>query len=94
MYQDSPEELHKIDYCNEIQGFINYAIFNPRNISEDGIRCLYKRCKNKKFLKPIVITMHLLYKWFMEKYLCLFIYGESGVPHKTIIERLLVLVYI
>jgi hypothetical protein len=53
-----------------------------------------KGVQNKKFLKLNVITMHFLYKWFMKKYLCWFIYGESCVPHKTIIERLLMLVYI
>jgi len=47
MYRDSPEELHWMDYCNEIQGFINYALSNPRNISGGGIRCPCKRCKNK-----------------------------------------------
>ena len=37
-----------MNYCNEIQGFINYAISNSRNISGGGIRCPCKRCKNKK----------------------------------------------
>jgi hypothetical protein len=31
-----------------IQGFINYALSNPRNISGGGIRCPCKKCKNKK----------------------------------------------
>ena len=60
MYRDSPEELHWMDYCNEIQGFISYALSNPRNISGGGIRCPCKRCKNKMFLDLDVITMHLL----------------------------------
>ena len=38
----------KMDYCNEIEGFINYALFNPKNISGGGIRYSRKRCKNKK----------------------------------------------
>jgi len=29
MYRDSPKELIKMDYCNEIQGFINHVLFNP-----------------------------------------------------------------
>jgi hypothetical protein len=32
-----------INYCNEVQGFVNYTIFNPRNTSGDSIICLYKR---------------------------------------------------
>jgi hypothetical protein len=51
-----------MDYCNGVQGFINYALHNPRNINEDGIRCPCKRCKNKKFLDLDVVTMHLLQK--------------------------------
>jgi len=38
------------DYCNEIEGFINYALSNLTNISGDGSRCSCKRCKNKSFL--------------------------------------------
>jgi len=37
-----------MDYCDGIEVFINYALSNPRNTNEDGIRCLCKRCKNKK----------------------------------------------
>jgi hypothetical protein len=51
-----------MDYCNGVQGVINYATSNPRNISGCDIRCLYKRCKNKKFLDPDVVTMHFLHK--------------------------------
>jgi hypothetical protein len=49
-----------MNYCNVIQGFINYALSNSRNISGGDIRCLCKRCKNKKFLDPEVVTMHFL----------------------------------
>jgi len=45
MYRDSPGRLCRIDYCNEIQDFINYALSNPRNISGGGIKCPYKRYK-------------------------------------------------
>jgi len=48
MYWDSPEWLCKMDYCDGVEVFINYALSNPRNTNEDGIRCLCKRCKNKK----------------------------------------------
>jgi len=34
MYKDSPQELQGMDYCNRVQGFVNYIPSNPRNISE------------------------------------------------------------
>lgn len=38
--------LSRMDYYNEVHGFINYTISNPRNIIGDDIRCPYKRLKN------------------------------------------------
>ena len=58
-----------MNYCNEVQGFINYAISNPTNFNGDDIRCPCKRCKNKRFLDPDVIMMYFLQKRFMEKYI-------------------------
>jgi hypothetical protein len=72
MYRDSPEALHMMNYCNGIEGFINYTLSNPRIFSGGGIRCPCKKCKNKKFLNPNVIIMHLIHKRFMKKYLCWF----------------------
>jgi len=77
-----------MDYCNRIQGFINYATSIPRNISGGGIRCPCRRYKNKKFLHLDVVTMHLLHKGFMEKYLCWYAHIKSFVPHETIVERM------
>ena len=51
-----------MNYCNGVQSFINYTLSNLKNISGEGIRCSCKSCKNKKFLDPDVITMHLLQK--------------------------------
>jgi hypothetical protein len=34
----SPKGLRKMDYCNGIEGFINYVLSNPRKISEGDIR--------------------------------------------------------
>ena len=78
MYRDSPQGLQRVNYhllwlgpfmadiggqyCNGIQDFINYTLSNPRNISGGGIRRTCKRCKNKKFLFPNVVTMYLLQK--------------------------------
>jgi hypothetical protein len=52
--------LQRLDYCNRVEVFINYALSNPYNISGGGIRCLCKRCKNKKLFDLDVITIHLL----------------------------------
>jgi len=67
MYKDSPQGLRRMDYCNGIQGFINYTTFNPRNISGGDIRCPCKRCRNKKFLHPDVVMIHLLHKGFIKE---------------------------
>jgi len=37
-----------MDYCNRIQGFINYETSISRNISGGGIKCPCMRYKNKK----------------------------------------------
>jgi len=48
MYRVSPEGLYRMNYCNEVQGFINYILSNHKNISGGSIRYPYKMCKNKK----------------------------------------------
>jgi hypothetical protein len=48
IYRDSPKGLHRMDYCNKVDGFITCALSNLKNISGGGIRCPSKRCKNKK----------------------------------------------
>ena len=60
MYRDSSEWLCVMDYYNGVEDFINYALSNSRNISGCGIRCPCNRCKNKTFLDPDILTMHLL----------------------------------
>ena len=62
MYRDSPKGLRKMNYCNEVEGFINYTLSNMRNISGDNIRCSCKSCKNKNILDLDVITIHFLQK--------------------------------
>jgi hypothetical protein len=51
-------EFHPKGYAWWIEGFINYALFNPKNISGDGIRCPCKRCINKKFI-DLDVMKHL-----------------------------------
>jgi hypothetical protein len=62
MHRDSPQGLQMMYYCNGVQGLINYALSNLRNISGGGIRCLCNKCKNKTFLDLNVVMMHLLQK--------------------------------
>jgi hypothetical protein len=76
-----------MDYCNGIQGFINFATSIPRNFTRGGIRCLCKKCKNKKYLHPDIVMMHLLHKRFIEDYLCWYAYGELFVCNESMIER-------
>jgi len=71
-----------------VQSFINYITPNPRNISEGGIRCPCKMCKNKKFLNSDVVVIHLLHKGFLEEYMCWYAHGKSFVPHETMVERM------
>ena len=68
-----------MNYYNEVQGLINYALFNPRNISESDIRYPCKRCKNKKFLDPDIVTIHFLQKKVHKKYLYWYAHGEPYV---------------
>jgi hypothetical protein len=37
-----------MDYCNGIQGFINFVTSIPINFTGGGIRCPCKKCENKK----------------------------------------------
>jgi len=40
MYQvNSLEMLHEMDYCNRVESFINHALYIPKNINRDDIRC-------------------------------------------------------
>jgi len=58
-----------------------------KNINGDSIKCSCKKCKNKKFLNSDVVTIYLLQKEFIEKYLCWFAHGEPYVPYETMVER-------
>ena len=77
-----------MNYCNRVDRFINYTLSNPKNISEGSIRYPFKRCKNKKFLDLDVVTIYLLQKEFMKKYLCQFVYGEPYVSYEIMVERI------
>jgi len=87
MYRDSPQGLRRMNYCNEVQDFINFTTFIPRNFTEGDIRCSCRKCENKKYLHPDVVMMHLLHKGFMENYLCWYAYREVFVHNKRMRER-------
>ena len=86
MYRDSPQGLRRMDYYNGVQGYINFAISILINFTGGGIRCLCKKCQNKKYLHPYVVMMHLLHKGFMENYKCWYAYGEVFVSKKRMGE--------
>jgi len=90
MYRDSPEGLRKIDYCNEVQSFINYALSNPKNIGGYGIRCPCKRCENKKISQSRCCNdTSFTKKRFIKRYLCWFAHRKPYVPCETMIERII-----
>jgi hypothetical protein len=88
MYQDSYQGLRRVNYCNGVEGFINFTTSIPRNFSRGGIKCSCRKYKNKKFMHLDVITMHLLHKGFMEDYLCWYTHGELFVSNESIVERM------
>jgi hypothetical protein len=77
-----------MDYYNRVQSFINFATSIPRNFSGGGIRCPYRRRKNKKFLHPDIVMIYLLHKGFMKDYLCWFAHKELFVRNKSMVERM------
>jgi len=87
MNRDSPQGLRRMDYCNGVQGFINFVTSIPRNFIGGGIRCPCRKCQNKKYLHPDVVMMHLLHKGFMENYQCWYAHGEVFVSKRRMEER-------
>ena len=87
MYRDSPQGLRRMDYCNEVQGFINFATSIPRNFTDGGIRCPCRKYQNKKFMHQNIVTMHLLTKRFMKDYLCCYAHEELFVLNESMVER-------
>jgi hypothetical protein len=61
MYQDSPQGLRRMDYCNEVQDFINFLTFIPRNFTEGGIRCSCRKCSSIHVTYNILTFPFLLF---------------------------------
>jgi len=59
----------------------------PAPFTGGGIRCPCRKCQNKKYLHPDVVTMHFLHKGFMENYQCWYAHGEVFVSKKRMEER-------
>jgi hypothetical protein len=76
-----------MNYCNGVQGFINFVTSIPRNFTGGGIRCPCRKCENKKYLHPNVVMMHLLHKGFMENYLYWYAHREVFIRNKSMGER-------
>jgi hypothetical protein len=76
-----------MNYYNGVQGFINFATSIPRNFTGGGIRCSCRKCQNKKYMHPNVVTMHLLHKGFIENYQCWYAHGEVFVSKSRMEER-------
>jgi len=87
MYRDSTQGLRKMDYCNEVQGYINFTTSIPKNFTRGGIRCQCRKCENKMYLHPDAVMMHLLHKGFVENYLCWYAQGEVFIHNKRMGER-------
>jgi len=87
MYRDSPQGLRRMNYCNGVHGFINFATSILRNFTGGGIRCPCRKCQNKKYLHPDIVTMHLLHKGFMKNYQCWYAHGEVFVSKRRMRER-------
>jgi len=76
-----------MDYCNRVQGFINFATSIPRNFTRGSTKCPCRKCKKKKYLHPDVVMMHLLHKGFIKDYLCWYAHEELFVRNESIVER-------
>ena len=79
MHRDSPQGLQMMYYCNGVQGLINYALSNLRNISGGGIKCLCNKCKNKTFLDLDVVMMHLLQKKKVHGEISVLVYTQRTI---------------
>ena len=75
-------------FVMRLRVFINYALSNSKNINGGGIRCTCKKYENKKFFDQDVVTMHLIQKGFIEKYLCWFAHREPYIPYETIVKKM------
>jgi hypothetical protein len=87
MYRDSPKGLRRMSYFNGVQGFINFTTSIPENFTGGGISCPCRKCKNKKYMHPDVIMMHLIHKGFMKDYPCWYAHRELFVGNESMVER-------
>jgi len=55
MYWELIDGLYRQDFLKVLGIFINFEPFNPKNISDNKIRCLCVKCKDKKLHHKDVI---------------------------------------
>ena len=60
----------KKDYLKRVESFINFILFNPKNISYNEIRCLCTKSKNKKFVWEF--TSIVLFTFSCTRLCCLY----------------------
>ena len=79
--------LCRMNYCNELQGSINYVISNSRNTSRGCIKCPCKKYRNKMFINPDVFTMNIQ-KNSMKEYLFWYAHGKEFVSQEIMVKRM------
>jgi len=62
MYRDLLEWLYTQDYLQGVASFINFVLFNMKNISANEIRCPCVKYENNKFHHKDIVMMHLFKK--------------------------------
>jgi hypothetical protein len=69
MYWDSLEWLQNMNYCNGIEGFINYTLFNPKILVDVILDIHIRGVKIKRgFWSTCYNNASSTKKGFMEKY--------------------------
>jgi hypothetical protein len=82
-----PKECRGWIIVMDFRGFINFTTSILRNFTGGGIKCPYRKCKNKKYLHSDVVMMHLLHKGFMKDYLCWYAHEKLFVRNESKVER-------
>jgi hypothetical protein len=70
MYQTTFKELYRQDYLKKVEDFINFILYNLKNISKSEIKYPSVKYNNKKFHNKDIMIMLLLKKRLFYKYLC------------------------
>ena len=82
MYQRSSKGVYNIRYLEGVEEFIQFA--KKKNPIE--VRCLCKKCGNRRVWGPDVVRDHLLKKGFVENYYDWYLHkcSDSAPPSKEL----------